>query len=428
MKLTTAGKRIVLAALLTLTLTIALSDVLLLAITLALLSTSLSDLLLFRGRIKQLRKVKAKPSQINVRMTAGESRELRLSLNSQAVEDLELENYEKWVRVVSEPYSEYRLVKVEVNPQVSGEYALKSLHCHALSPLKLFRAEIEVPFNLQVKAYPRFLAWIVEAVKFLEYGGEYGLGGLPGKRKGLGLEYFETREYYPGDHPKFIDWKATARLSKLMVKDFYEEVYGSAHLIYDVRSLGPITSDKLASLFLSAALSLAHTGLPVNLTIKSGSETIFEAEKLGSMETLKIALAYIMETRHVSEWDIYEVCEPKPSLSLLKTLKNAKAEGLAKILELKLKGLKETPIIERIKQSSQRLEITYICSIIHDSTTLLELSGEVQLKQHRLRILTPAKPWVDVKNLDEAYMLYASYQKVFNALQKHSVTVHLYKD
>jgi uncharacterized protein (DUF58 family) len=422
LKLTTTGKRIVLATLFTLILTVALSDIPLLVLTLVLLSASVSDLLLLRGRIKQLRRVKAEPSQINVRMIAGESRELRLSLNPPAVGDVELENPEKWVKIVGEPYSEYALVKVEVNPQTSGEYSLKGLHCQVLGPLKLFRAKVEIPFNLQVKAYPRFLAWIVEVARFIEYGGEHGPGGLPGKRKGLGLEYLETREYYPGDPLRFIDWKATARLSKLMVKEFYEDVYGSAHLIYDVRSLGPVTSDKLASLFLSAALNLAYAGLPVTLTIKSGSKIIFEAEKMNPIEALKTALAHVMETYHISEWDIYEVCEPKPSRSLLKTLKAARAEGLAKLLEFKLKNLQGTPIIKQIRQSSQKLDITYICSIVHEAATLIEISDEAALKQHRLRILTPAKPWIDAKNLEEAYTFYISYQKTFTALQKHLTT------
>jgi hypothetical protein len=227
----------------------------------------------------------------------------------------------------------------------------------------------------------------------------------------------------PGDPVKLIDWKATARLLKLMVKEFYEDVYGSANIIYDVRCLGAITGDKLASLFLSATLSIAYTGLPVNLTIKSGSKTIFEAEKLNSVEALKIALAYTMETHQISEWDIYEICEPKPSINLLKTLKEAKAEGLKKLVEYRLKNFKETPLTEKIKRSSQKLDIVYICSIIHNSTTLIELSNEAKLKQHRVRVLTPAKPWVDLENLEEAYQVYTSYQKISTALQRYPVTI-----
>lgn len=425
MKFTGTGIRILSATLLTLLLAIILNDTLILILTLALFSVIIGDLSLLKRRIKHLRRVEAEPSQVNVRMVAGESRQLQISLKPSVMEEAGFESHEKWIKIESEPSFRHAQVRIEVKPQVSGEYSLRGLHCQVHSPLNFFRARVEIPFNLQVKAYPRFLMWIVEAVKFIEYGGGRGPGSLPGKRKGLGLEYFETREYYLGDSLRFVDWKATARLSKLMVKEFYEEVYGSAHLIYDVRSLGSVTHDKLASLFLSSALSQAYSGLPVTLTIKSGSKIIFEAENMKPMEALKIALAHVMETHHVSEWDIYEVCEPKPSLSLLKTLKDAKAEGLTKILEFKLKSFKEMPIIERIKQSSQKLEITYICSIIHDSTTLIELSSEAELKQHRLRILTPTKPWIDAKNLEEAYMLYTSYQKVLNALQKRPITVHL---
>ncbi len=41
--------------------------------------------------------------------------------------------------------------------------------------------------------------------------------------RGLGLEFYEIREYREGDDPRLIDWKATARIGKLIVKEMRKE-------------------------------------------------------------------------------------------------------------------------------------------------------------------------------------------------------------
>ena len=41
--------------------------------------------------------------------------------------------------------------------------------------------------------------------------------------RGPGLEFYEIREYQEGDDPRLIDWKATARLGKLIVKEMRRE-------------------------------------------------------------------------------------------------------------------------------------------------------------------------------------------------------------
>jgi uncharacterized protein (DUF58 family) len=48
---------------------------------------------------------------------------------------------------------------------------------------------------------------------------------------GLGLEFYEVREYQEGDDPRLIDWKATARLGKLIVKEMRKESSSPAILI-----------------------------------------------------------------------------------------------------------------------------------------------------------------------------------------------------
>ncbi|GBL24608.1 hypothetical protein EMGBS6_13930 [Opitutia bacterium] len=50
---------------------------------------------------------------------------------------------------------------------------------------------------------------------------------------GAGLEYVQSRPYVAGDAVKFIDWKISARLGKLYVKEFKETKQIPLYLLLD---------------------------------------------------------------------------------------------------------------------------------------------------------------------------------------------------
>jgi len=51
---------------------------------------------------------------------------------------------------------------------------------------------------------------------------------------GFGLEFNQLREYQPGDDVRFIDWKSSARLNKLLTRQYYEERNRIVQLAVDV--------------------------------------------------------------------------------------------------------------------------------------------------------------------------------------------------
>lgn len=53
-------------------------------------------------------------------------------------------------------------------------------------------------------------------------------------RKGGAAEFAEHRAYYPGDEPRYVDWKAAARTDRLVVKRFEEETNLRATIALDV--------------------------------------------------------------------------------------------------------------------------------------------------------------------------------------------------
>jgi len=85
-------------------------------------------------------------------------------------------------------------------------------------------------------------------------------GVVKARLGGPGVEFFGTREYYPGDPFKWIDWNATARQGKPITIEFEQERVADVGLILDARERSDVYA-KAESLFehsVRAAASLAR--------------------------------------------------------------------------------------------------------------------------------------------------------------------------
>ena len=60
------------------------------------------------------------------------------------------------------------------------------------------------------------------------------LGGARSLVRGLGFEFNQLREYIPGDDIRFIDWKSSARASKILVREYLEDRNRTIYIVVDV--------------------------------------------------------------------------------------------------------------------------------------------------------------------------------------------------
>ncbi len=85
------------------------------------------------------------------------------------------------------------------------------------------------------------------------------LGDYPSKRKGIGMEFTDIREYSPGDDMRWINWKASARRDTLMVNEYESERTGDTVILLDARRFlkGSEEYERLLNASVRAAATLA---------------------------------------------------------------------------------------------------------------------------------------------------------------------------
>ncbi len=87
----------------------------------------------------------------------------------------------------------------------------------------------------------------VDAAVALPAGLSSALGARETNRRGLGADLYAIRQYRDGDRRRDIDWKATAKTRKLMVRDRMREDDRRVTLWFDPRPTRELTGDDLAA-------------------------------------------------------------------------------------------------------------------------------------------------------------------------------------
>jgi uncharacterized protein (DUF58 family) len=143
----------------------------------------------------------------------------------------------RWVAVASrKPYRE----SVTVVPRRRGREEGGWLAVRSLGPMGFGVRQWRVVLPWQVTVYPslpasRLKASIAEAVRRRETG----LRSM--RQLGEGRQFESLRTYVPGDDPRHLDWKASARRRKLIVRQFEEERRQQVLIVLDAGRL--LTAD-----------------------------------------------------------------------------------------------------------------------------------------------------------------------------------------
>lgn len=98
------------------------------------------------------------------------------------------------------------------------------------------------------------------------------------QKAGPGSELMEIREYQPGDPPRSIAWKVSARRNELMCKQFESEVPVRCQLLVDMSRIvrlgypGPCLGGQLVSIASTIAFTLSSYRDPVGMSLFDGNQ------------------------------------------------------------------------------------------------------------------------------------------------------------
>ena len=164
-------------------------------------------------------------------------------------------------------------------------------------PLRLWEEEWVCGEAVEVYALPK-----LQAARGVGLGASY-TGVWPGevlsRRSGRGYEIYGEREYARGDELRRVNWKATARLGRLMVNERVEERVTDVLIVVDAGLLGLLPGEEVeglvdaeASLAASLALHLLRSGNRVGLVLR-GRESLWLRPAFGrrQLEAILCALA-----------------------------------------------------------------------------------------------------------------------------------------
>ncbi len=168
-----------------------------------------------------------------------------------------------------------------VTPPARGDYSFPGLTARVLGPLGLAQRQWRAPLITAVRVYPNYrLAARMELLGRRSHLVRTGLHTL--RRRGEGRTFESLRDYVQGDDTRHLDWKATARRGKPMVREYEVERHQNVFLMLDAGRMMTARVGTLTKLdyAVNAALLVAHAA-------------VGQGDKVGLMVFADEVLAYL---------------------------------------------------------------------------------------------------------------------------------------
>jgi len=174
---------------------------------------------------------------------------------------------------------EPQTVKLELHPTRRGLYALHGYRVQTDFPFGLLRAYTAFPDRRTLLVTPQWTP--LRGMDLPLRRSEQPGGAALATARGEALEFMGNREFREGDNIRDMDWRATARLDRLVVREFHEEYLHRVALILDTCIPNAQGADAALegaiSLCASAGEFLARQEYPVGALLAGPTVHVFDA-------------------------------------------------------------------------------------------------------------------------------------------------------
>jgi uncharacterized protein (DUF58 family) len=162
-----------------------------------------------------------------------------------------------WAQAVRLAAGEERTLAVPLTCRRWGAYALGEVHLRAHDRFRLFTWERHLDGQAALKVFP-----VPDALRALvrPFETQVSTGSHVAPQRGDGIEFADLRPFLPGDRPRSINWRATARRGALMVNQRHPERATDVVLFLDsfLDVRGPAGSTLDQAVAAAASLAAAY--------------------------------------------------------------------------------------------------------------------------------------------------------------------------
>ena len=140
-----------------------------------------------------------------------------------------------------------------------GRQALPRVRVSTRFPFGLFVKAGVVHLDASVLVYPALCP--VDA----QYRRHLAAGGASVRRRGRGSELYNLRDYRPGDEPRLVHWRSTAKRGSLVVRELEADTAQDVRIVLDGGATDPARVESALSEAASLAVHLLAAGLAIEL-------------------------------------------------------------------------------------------------------------------------------------------------------------------
>lgn len=193
--------------------------------------------------------------------------------------------YPVWLKVVDElpvqfqardiAFSVYlppfgkRILNYKVRPVRRGEYTFGSVNVLVATVLGTVQRKFTFDDEMNVPVYPSFIQ--MRKYELLAISHRLVDAGIKKiRRVGTNTEFDAIKEYVPGDDPRTVNWKATARKSRLMVNTYQDEKSQQVYSLIDMGRVMKMPFEEMTLLDYAINASLVISNIAMLKYDKAG--------------------------------------------------------------------------------------------------------------------------------------------------------------
>lgn len=126
---------------------------------------------------------------------------------------------------------ERREIEYALRPVERGEYEFGKLRVFVTSHFSFFERRYSFGTSRKVAVYPSFIA--MHKAELLAFAGRQSGSNQKMRMASISTTFDQIKPYVPGDDPRTVNWKATAKCNRLMVNSYMEERSQQVYCLVD---------------------------------------------------------------------------------------------------------------------------------------------------------------------------------------------------